>query len=133
MLLYTQREETWPITKMELEGRGVSNNAVLLSNILQLLEPVSGVVNVAQRSVRLYYRVSLSDSWILNKWDFTFEFSVYSFVPTMFNDVCIGLFMGMAILGLDTLWQTWIKLEVRPSVRLLYALLGVKLTFRVTL
>lgn len=24
MLLYTQREETWPITKMELEGRGVS-------------------------------------------------------------------------------------------------------------
>lgn len=23
MLLYTQREETWPITKMELEGRGV--------------------------------------------------------------------------------------------------------------
>lgn len=62
MLLYTQREETWPITKMELEGRGVSNNAVLLSNILQLLEPVSGVVNVAQRSVRLYYRVSLSDS-----------------------------------------------------------------------
>lgn len=25
MLLYTQRDETWPITKMELEGRGVSN------------------------------------------------------------------------------------------------------------
>lgn len=24
MLLYTQRDETWPITKMELEGRGVS-------------------------------------------------------------------------------------------------------------
>lgn len=24
MLLYTQREETWPTTKMELEGRGVS-------------------------------------------------------------------------------------------------------------
>lgn len=23
MLLYTQRDETWPITKMELEGRGV--------------------------------------------------------------------------------------------------------------
>lgn len=23
MLLYTQREETWPVTKMELEGRGV--------------------------------------------------------------------------------------------------------------
>ena len=25
MLLYTQREDTWPITKMELEGRGVSH------------------------------------------------------------------------------------------------------------
>ena len=24
MLLYTQREDTWPLTKMELEGRGVS-------------------------------------------------------------------------------------------------------------
>lgn len=28
MLLYTQREETWPITKMELEGRGVSNGVI---------------------------------------------------------------------------------------------------------
>lgn len=24
MLLYTQREETWPVTQMELDGRGVS-------------------------------------------------------------------------------------------------------------
>lgn len=25
MLLYTQREETWPVTQIELEGRGVSS------------------------------------------------------------------------------------------------------------
>lgn len=30
MLLYTQRDETWPITKMELEGRGVSNTLIQL-------------------------------------------------------------------------------------------------------
>ena len=30
MLLYTQRDETWPITKQELEGRGVSNVVIPL-------------------------------------------------------------------------------------------------------
>lgn len=29
MLLYTQREETWPVTQKELEGRGVSMNAFM--------------------------------------------------------------------------------------------------------
>lgn len=40
MLLYTQREETWPITKMELEGRGVSNAVtviVMFPNLLFVL------------------------------------------------------------------------------------------------
>jgi len=30
MLLYTKREETWNVTKMELEGRGVSHPVVHL-------------------------------------------------------------------------------------------------------
>lgn len=30
MLLYTQREETWPVTKRELEGRGVRHAVILL-------------------------------------------------------------------------------------------------------
>lgn len=32
MLLYTKREETWPVTKMELEGRGVSHDNMKLAD-----------------------------------------------------------------------------------------------------
>lgn len=41
MLLYTQREETWPVTKMELEGRGVSDAVihVMLSSLHYMVGP----------------------------------------------------------------------------------------------
>ena len=40
MLLYTQREETWPVTKMELEGRGVSDAVI---HVMNLRYPVSNL------------------------------------------------------------------------------------------
>ncbi|XP_071761893.1 mitoguardin 2 [Centroberyx gerrardi] len=54
MLLYTQREETWPITKMELEGRGVVSmnffdivlDFILMDAFEDLESPPSSVVAV---------------------------------------------------------------------------------------
>uniref|UniRef100_A0A8C5CJ02 Mitoguardin 2 n=1 Tax=Gadus morhua TaxID=8049 RepID=A0A8C5CJ02_GADMO len=54
MLLYTQREDTWPITKMELEGRGVVCmnffdivlDFILMDAFEDLEEPPSSVVAV---------------------------------------------------------------------------------------
>lgn len=52
MLLYTQRDETWPITKMELEGRGVSEtNSTLVSTsgafiVYSLHQLVSSVITL---------------------------------------------------------------------------------------
>lgn len=56
MLLYTQREETWPITKMELEGRGVVCmnffdivlDFILMDAFEDLESPPSSVVAVLQ-------------------------------------------------------------------------------------
>ena len=47
MLLYTQRDETWPITKQELEGRGVCN--ALIQHLQAHLVPFLGIL-----STRLY-------------------------------------------------------------------------------
>ncbi|CAL9682189.1 unnamed protein product [Knipowitschia caucasica] len=54
MLLYTKREETWPVTKMELEGRGVVNmnffdivlDFILMDAFEDLENPPSSVVAV---------------------------------------------------------------------------------------
>ncbi|KAM9820609.1 mitoguardin 2 [Neosynchiropus ocellatus] len=56
MLLYTQREETWPVTKMELEGRGVVCmnffdivlDFILMDAFEDLESPPSSVVAVLQ-------------------------------------------------------------------------------------